>query len=162
MQPVRLVSNIFDCSFPRENMRGEGIEELVNSIRRDGLIDVSSRDRKVKVMSVATFRDVQPGTAERVKYSLESKPNQQDISYTLHLEVDSQSKEVEGRPKESSEPSEQLRNVRLVVRVPVDGSVPIEGVRHVVQQYASRLMLQSPESGSVRDYFTRRFGWYVS
>lgn len=162
MQPVRLVPNIFDCSFPRENMRGEGIEELVNSIRRDGLIDVSSRDRKVKVMSVATFRDVQPGTAERVKYSLESKPNQQDISYTLHLEVDSQSKEVEGRPKESSEPSEQLRNVRLVVRVPVDGSVPIEGVRHVVQQYASRLMLQSPESGSVRDYFTRRFGWYVS
>ncbi len=143
-------------------MGGEGIEELVNSIRRDGLIDVSSRDRKVKLMSVATFRDVQPGTAERVKYSLESKPNHQDISYTLHLEVDSQSKEVEGRPKESHEPSEQLRNVRLVVRVPVERSVPIEGVRHIVQQYASRLILQSPESGSVRDYFMRRFGWYVS
>jgi hypothetical protein len=162
MKPVRLVPNIFDCSFPRENMGGEGIEELVSSIRRDGLIDVSSRDRKVKVMSVATFRDVQPGTAERVKYSLESKPNRQAISYTLHLEVDSQSKEVEGRPKESHKPSEQLRNVRLVVRVPVEGSVPIEGVRHVVQQYASRLILQSPESGSVRDYFMRRFGWYVS
>jgi hypothetical protein len=162
VQPVRLIPNIFDCSFPRENMGGEGIEELVSSIRRDGLIDVSSRDRKVKLTSVATFRDVQPGTAERVKYSLESKPNHQGVSYTLHLEVDSQSKEVEGRPKESREASEQLRNVRLVVRVPVEGSVPTEGVRHVVQQYASRLILQSPESGSVRDYFMRRFGWYVS
>ncbi|HZR48423.1 MAG TPA: hypothetical protein VFB06_02795 [Streptosporangiaceae bacterium] len=168
LQPVRLVPNIFDCTFPRENMSGEGIEELVSSIRVHGLIDVCSRDKMVKLASVATFRDIQPGTAERVKYSLESSPNRKGVSYTLHVEVDiqprtgTQSREAEGRSDESRKQSEQLRNVRLVVRIPVEETVPIDGVRHVVQQYASRLILKSPESGTVREYFQRRFGWYVS
>jgi hypothetical protein len=156
-RPVRLVPNIFDCAFPRENMRGEEIEELVNKLQlgSERLIDVSTKQPELELASISTFREAIPGTAERIKYSIESAPNNKGISYTLHLEVDRQ-------PSESREHSEQLRNVRMVVRIPAKEPLPIDNVRYIVQYYASLLILPSPQSGAVREYFQRRFGWSVS
>lgn len=150
--PVRQVPNIFDCPFPRENMHGQLIEVLASQIRSEGLIDISTRRSGLELASVATFREAIPGAGERVKYSIESSPGEQGISYTLHLEVDRQL-------HESSDRSEQLRNVRLVVRMPAGEYVSMEDIRWILQTYASRMIHESPHSDTARQYFQDRFGW---
>jgi hypothetical protein len=153
--PVRQVPNIFDCAFPREIMRGQQIEDLVSQIRGENLIDPSTRRPELELASVSTFREAVPGGGERVKYSIESSSGDRNISYTLHLEVDRQR-------RESSDHSEQLRNVRVVVRVPAGEELDLDSIRWVVQTYASRLIHESPQSDAARQYFSNRFGWSVT
>jgi hypothetical protein len=153
-QKVR--SYIFDYSAIRETVNAVGSAETAIRQFASALKAVDRLDERVACTAITLSRDT-PATmgTERTKYTIESGESKAGISYILHIEIDR---------RWTDNKDEQLRDIRLVVRVPQGEDVEnfdeiIRGSRKLVDRCVRSLILVGRNDGDVQEFMKTRFGW---
>lgn len=124
-----------------------GAHQAVNEIS-NALRDLKNA-KPIASRGMSTFRETPASGVERIKYSIESDVAE-GISYILHIEIDQR--------WESSE--EQLRDVRLVVRLPRDFTDDItHSACRVIAAGVRELVLNRADDATKNEYFRNHFGW---
>lgn len=152
-------SYIFDYSAIRETVNAvNGAEAAIRQFA-GGLKAVDLLGEPVTCIAVTLSRDT-PATMgiERTKYTIESGESKSGISYILHIEIDR---------RWIDHQDEQLRDIRLVVRVPQGEDVEkfdeiIRGSRGLVDRCVRSLILVGRNDVSVREFMQTRFGWSLN
>lgn len=155
----RARSYIFDYSAIRETVNAVNGAEAAIRHFASGLKAVDRLGEPVTCIAITLSRDT-PATMgiEKTKYTIESREGKSGISYILHIEIDRRWIDHE---------DEQLRDIRLVVRVPQDKDVEnfdeiIRGSRNLVDRCVRSLVLVGRNDVSVREFMQTRFGWSVN
>jgi hypothetical protein len=139
---------VLDYSFLNRTVDApNGSQYAVNEISSN-LRDLQSSER-IPSRGLSIFRETPASGVERIKYSIESAVVE-DITYILHIEVDQR--------WESGE--EQLRDVRLVVRLPRDSVTDVtHGAYRVIAACVRELVLARADDATKNQYFRNHFGW---
>lgn len=151
----RVRSYIFDYSAIREKVNAVGGAEAAIRQLAGDLKAVDSVDDSVACVAITLSRDIPAAMGvERTKYTIESGESPSGISYILHIEIDR---------RWIDDKDEQLRDIRLVVRVPRDKDTKnfdkiISGSRGLVGQCMRSLILVGSKEGNVREFMQTRFG----
>lgn len=144
----RVCKHVFDFSVQREEINGESPDDFVARLRDGEMIDFVTHRAALKADVVDTFREGAGGASESVKYSLDSQDGEQGVSYLFHVEVERVGKKS------------YLRDVRLVVRVPIDVRVDVEeGARVVVARCIDQMITSTFSTEQRDEFFKSRFGW---
>lgn len=156
-QEVR--SYVFDYSTIREKVNSPHHAEDAIRQLAEGLKALGQPEEPVACIAITLSRDT-PSTMgiERTKYAIESGESKSGISYIIHIEIERRwIDDVDSM-------NEQLRDIRLVVRVPQGKDLEnfdkiIHGSRELVSRCMRALILVGRNDGSVREFMRTRFGW---
>lgn len=153
-------SHIFDYAFMREKVNSKGLSKGVVGQLKEDMIDLQDPKKSAPPAAFSMFSEIPIGGVERVKYSLETKPNERGVYYLLHIEVDRRIGAGGDAVSEEAKRTELLRNVRLVARVPRAVAFDVEqSVRPVIGNCVRDLILTGKRDHEVRAFFESHFGW---
>lgn len=150
----RARSFIFDYSAMREKVNVAGGSQTVIDQLAGDLKAIEDPAQSVACVGKTLSRDTPFMGIERTKHTIESGESKARISYTLHIEIDRRWVDNRG------DRDEQLRDIRLVVRVPEGVGVDItRGSQQLIQRCMGSLILVGREDKYVREFMEKRFGW---
>jgi hypothetical protein len=153
-------SHIFDYAFTREVVtHADSTVGVIDDLKKE-MIDLEDPKASARPVAFSSFREIPAGGVERVKYSLESAPNDNGVYYLLHVEIDRRKVLGSGRRPGDVGRAELLRNVRLVARVPRNHWFDVEAaVRPVIGSCVRDLILNDRTEAEKRMFFKNQFGW---